>query len=200
MEQVIEAFQAGLWKYAIRVIIGCIFFSVLGLLLWLIKQQFKKLRHKNNSAQDRNEIETNHKKEIDYTKSYQPKWLLSSAEKNAFRKIKEVTDSMGLTTFAKVRLFDLIEPKACAENYKGAQWKIQAKHVDFVICNQYLDAKLVIELDDSSHQQKDRKERDEFVNAVLINTGYTIVHANYINQEQLREIIKTEVLKETITT
>lgn len=137
---------------------------------------------------------------FDYSHSYQPKFLLSENEKSAYRKIKPITDELGLSLFTKVRLFDLVEPIQGASNYKGAMWKIQAKHVDFVICNRYLDPKLIIELDDSSHQRPDRHARDDFVDTVVRNCGYPILHANYINQAQLREILRTEVLGEPTTT
>lgn len=133
---------------------------------------------------------------FDYSHSYKPKFLLTENEKSAYRKIKPITDELGLALFTKVRLFDLVEPIQGASNYKGAMWKIQAKHVDFVICNHYLDPKLIIELDDSSHQRPDRQARDDFVDTVVRNCGYPILHANYINPTQLREILRTEVLGE----
>lgn len=133
---------------------------------------------------------------FDYSHSYKPKFLLTENEKSAYRKIKPITYELGLALFTKVRLFDLVEPIQGASNYKGAMWKIQAKHVDFVICNRYLDPKLIIELDDSSHQRPDRRARDDFVDTVVRNCGYPILHANYINQAQLREILRTEVVGE----
>ena len=133
---------------------------------------------------------------FDYSHSYKPKFLLTENEKSAYRKIKPITDELELALFTKVRLFDLIEPVQGAENYKGAMWKIQAKHVDFVVCNSCLDPKLIIELDDSTHQRPDRQARDDFVDTVVRNCGYPILHANYINPTQLREILRTEVLGE----
>jgi len=184
MEQII--------KYIAILVVLAIIYRIVSSLLFKYKPKKQEYLQKANVLQmeeSKKQADT-----YDYSHSYQRKWLLTENEKNAYQKIKPITDELGLTIFTKVRLFDLLEPKPGIDNFKGAMWKIQAKHVDFVICNQYLDPKLVIELDDSSHQRKDRQERDEFVDAILTNTGYPILHANYINPEKLRELFKTEVL------
>ncbi|NLH02394.1 MAG: DUF2726 domain-containing protein [Clostridiales bacterium] len=123
---------------------------------------------------------------INYANGYKSKWMFSYNEKDAFNKIKAITDELGLYLFAKVRLFDLIEPKEQAKNKTAHQWKIQAKHVDFVICDQKLVARLIIELDDSSHNTKPREERDNFVDNVLLNCGYKILHIRSVEPNKLR--------------
>jgi len=46
--------------------------------------------------------------------------------------------------------------------------RVQAKHVDFVLCHPETVAPvLVIELDDASHQLPERQERDIFLNEIL---------------------------------
>lgn len=130
-------------------------------------------------------------------KNYKAKWIFTLNEKDAYWAIKEVTDELGLILLAKVRLFDLVEPK------KGThivyQHKIQAKHVDFVVCDSKLIAKVIIELDDSSHDRSDRKERDAFVDEVLWNTGYTIIRAKGINKAQLKELLQKYSTKHITT-
>lgn len=50
--------------------------------------------------------------------------------------------------------------------------KIQRKHVDFVLCDKRnLEAACAVELDDRSHQQQDRRERDQFVDGVFAAAG-----------------------------
>lgn len=129
----------------------------------------------------------------DYTGAYKPKWMFTYNEKTAYWKIKAVTDKKGLYLFAKVRLFDLIEPKRDAENYKGAMWKIQAKHVDFVICDKNLVARYIIELDDSSHEAAGRSERDEFVDAVLRAAGYKVIRLNAVDAATLEAALSSTV-------
>ena len=76
------------------------------------------------------------------------------------------------------------------QKYKTYFYKIQAKHVDFVLCDAKLVARWVIELDDTSHRRADRAERDTFVDEVLMSTGYTILHMDSFDEKLLeREII-----------
>ena len=114
--------------------------------------------------------------EVSAIGKYKSKWLFSYNEKDAFKKLKEITDRHGLYLFAKVRLLDLIEPISGIPKYKTYFYKIQAKHVDFVICDSKLVARCIIELDDNSHQAADRQDRDRFVDEALHTAGYTILH------------------------
>lgn len=127
---------------------------------------------------------------IDYSNGYKQKWMFTYHEKDAFHKLKAVTDELGLYLFAKVRLYDLVEPKPGIEKFKTYQYKIQAKHVDFVICDKKLVAKVVIELTDESHYERDRVERDLFVNKVLHNCGYKIFYMKAIDPEAVKNTIE----------
>ena len=157
-------------------------------------------KHNNNKTytqEKTNEIKTEEKAiepEKNYSGIYKQKWLLSYNEKDQFKKIKEITDKYELYIFTKVRLFDLIEPNRNIKNYKEYMWKIQAKHVDFVICTKNLVAKLIIEIDDNSHKG-DRKERDIFVDTVLKNCGYNVMRYLNINQIELEQEIQKIFVK-----
>lgn len=50
----------------------------------------------------------------------------------------------------------------------------------FVICTQDMQVKAIIELDDSSHNDIERIKRDEFVDLILVNVGYTVIHTKQI--------------------
>ena len=77
----------------------------------------------------------------------------------------------------KVRLADVVTPKPAG----GARWrtlfnKFCAKDVDFLVCRaDDLAPLLVIELDDASHGQKKRVERDGFVEVALKSAGVPIL-------------------------
>lgn len=126
----------------------------------------------------------------DYSNEYKPKYVLTTNEKRAFQIINEVTNELCYTVLAKVRLYDLIEPKD--RNNKGARWKIQAKHVDYVICDKNLIARYIIELNDNSHNREDRKERDEFITTALRNCGYKVLNTKYIEKERLLSWIREQ--------
>lgn len=115
--------------------------------------------------------------------AYQKRWLFSYNEKDAYNKLKPIADELGLTVFAKVRLLDLLEPTKGNPKYKTYFYKVQAKHVDFVLCDEKLIARYVIELDDSSHDTEDRKKRDSFVDEVVTSVGYKIIHVRAITDD-----------------
>ena len=127
-----------------------------------------------------------------YIKSaYQPTWLFTFNEKDVFYKLYKIVEEENMKIFAKVRLLDLVTPVRNHPKYKTNLYKIQAKHVDFVITQQNLVAKYIIELDDSSHNTKDRKERDEFVDLVLKTCGYKVLHIRGIQEDIIRNFLKS---------
>lgn len=120
--------------------------------------------------------------------AYQKAWLFSYNEKDAYSKLKPIADELGYTVFAKVRLLDLLEPVKGNPKYKTYFYKVQAKHVDFVLCDKKLVARYIIELDDGSHDTAERRERDKFVNEVVQSVGYQIIHVRAID-ETIRQFI-----------
>lgn len=127
-------------------------------------------------------------KELPVKGAYQRNWLFTYNEKDAYNKLKPIAEKMGYTVFAKVRLLDLVEPIKGNKKYKAYFWKIQAKHVDFVLCDYKLVAKYIIELDDTSHDRKDRKERDNFVDEVVESVGYKIIHVRAITDDIINQL------------
>ena len=121
--------------------------------------------------------------------AYKQKWMFTQNEKPAYYKLKEIADKHGLLLFAKVRLWDLVEPVSGHPKYKTNRYRIQAKHVDFVLCKNNLVAKYVIELDDSSHDTQKGKSRDLFVDTVLTSCGYKVLHTRFINEEEIEKFI-----------
>lgn len=121
----------------------------------------------------------------DYSQSYQRKYLLTKNEYREYMKLRQFAADRGLLICPKVRLLDIIEPRKGEKDYKSLLYKVQAKHVDFVICDQDLRIKAVLELDDSSHDQKDRQERDEFVDQILTSVGYKVIHVRSITETTL---------------
>lgn len=143
------------------------------------KREIKKYYNNEKTDLKKEEIQT----------AYQSKWMFTYNEKDAYKKLKETAEKSGYTVFAKVRLLDLVEPIKGNQRYKAFLWKIQAKHVDFVLCDNKLIAKKVIELDDNSHTQEDRKERDNFIDTVLESCGYKVLHTRNIIEEEIIKFI-----------
>lgn len=91
----------------------------------------------------------------------------------------------------KTRLADLIKVES---QQWGSQWqtqfnRISRKHVDFVILERSSSRIIgVIELDDSSHQRSDRRERDRFVDQALERAGIPILHYPCLRKYPLDEL------------
>jgi len=130
--------------------------------------------------------------ELDYTLK---KTLLTSAETLFYNRILEAVGNK-LTVFAQVRVADVVEVK------KGANWnklfpKISQKHFDFVLCRpRSLEILAAIELDDSSHSQKKRQERDQFLNKACQAAGLNLIRvvaSNNYDPKKLRAKIQDAI-------
>lgn len=138
------------------------------------------------------EPEAAESKTQNYSESYQKKYLLTRNEWHEYKKLRNYAEAAGLQICPKVRLLDIIEPRK-GENYRSLLAKIQSKHVDFLICDQDLRIKGILELDDGSHDQKDRIQRDAFVDEILTSVGYKVIHTRSITETTLEPLTpKTE--------
>lgn len=121
----------------------------------------------------------------DYSQSYQRKYLLTKNEYREYMTLRKIAAEKDLIICPKVRLLDIIEPRKGEKDYKTLFFKVQAKHVDFVICDKDLRIKAVLELDDNSHDQKDRQDRDAFVDQILTSVGYKVIHTRSVTESTL---------------
>lgn len=165
-------------------LMGLIVIAILCYLVW-----GRKKKSKHNTAGYQPITENKEISPDEVKKAYQKKWMFSYNEKDAYYKLKEITSKHGYTVFAKVRLLDLVEPIKENPKYKTFLWKIQAKHVDYALCDSKLVARAIIELDDNSHDQADRKERDRFVDTVLESCGYRVLHTRNITEEEILKFL-----------
>jgi very-short-patch-repair endonuclease len=101
--------------------------------------------------------------------------LLTPAERSFFGVLGQAIDS-DLYIFAKVRLSDLLWLPQGTRNRQSHLNRIQSKHVDFVLCDSATTApRLLIELDDSSHQRARRRSRDAFLDEAVRRAGLPIL-------------------------
>jgi very-short-patch-repair endonuclease len=99
--------------------------------------------------------------------------------------------------FAQVHLPTIVDNKVVGQNWKGAFRHINEKSVDFVLCDKaYIAPKLVIELDDSTHERPDRIERDREVERILEEAGLPLLrlgnHGSF-NAQELNQKITTSL-------
>jgi len=99
--------------------------------------------------------------------------LLTPAELKFLRVLDQVIGSH-YRIMVQVRLADIIKVKKGVDNStrSSAFNRIKAKHLDFVACDPSdMRVKFAIELDDSSHKQTKRMERDAFLNDAMQSAG-----------------------------
>ncbi|MEX0775328.1 MAG: DUF2726 domain-containing protein [Phycisphaeraceae bacterium] len=135
-------------------------------------------------------------------------YLLSRAERSFFGVLGQALGAQYLI-FAKVRLADLLWMPRGTQQRQAHFNRIQSKHVDFLLCDRAsVRPLLVIELDDASHDEPDRRERDNFLDAALQAAGLPVIHVpaqatyntNHVRQnitEKLAELVEKRVSVET---
>jgi hypothetical protein len=78
--------------------------------------------------------------------------------------------------FAQVRLADILQVPRNNAEYQSHFNRIQSKHVDFLLCCRRTHRPLLaIELDDASHKQQRRRERDGFLDAAMAAAGLPLL-------------------------
>lgn len=174
-------------ELGVMIILALVVLSIVAAgLIWNEKEN---LRIRQKEIDDAIEIfearEAKKEKNIDYSQSYQAKYLLTSNEWYEHKKLKRIAAEKKLIICPKVRLLDIIEPRKGEKNYKTLLYKIQSKHVDFLICDQSMHIKAILELDDNSHNQEDRQIRDKFIDQILTSVGYKVIRTHSITENTL---------------
>ncbi len=169
------------------IIIFVVFFKFLD---WCVRDK------KNATPPEEKEIDTENgtadtSEEYPYIKPY----LLTKKEWAFYKALKPITDKYHLHILAKVRLADLVEVKQGLSNsqYFKAFAKIKAKHVDFVLARpSNLAVLCAIEVDDSSHNDVERQQRDFFLDKVCETVKLPLIRCKDINgvEDQICEKLK----------
>ena len=113
--------------------------------------------------------------ELGYRKK---KTLFTEAERSFLGVLDQCIDPTQYRVFGKVRVADIVEPNPSKDRseWQTAFNKIKAKHFDYVICAaDTLQPVLAIELDDKSHHQKKRQQRDQLLASICKETGLPLL-------------------------
>ena len=105
---------------------------------------------------------------ISYPYKKQP--VLFTPAERSFLGVLEQAVGSNYRVFGKVRLADVIKVNSglSRANYQAAFNRIKSKHLDYVVCDPNdLSIQFAVELDDSSHSQSKRRNRDNFLNDAL---------------------------------
>lgn len=148
--------------------------------LYIFKKDIKRaIRNafKNNNLRNRKMYPV---QRAEYTKPqntlsdiYYVTSLLTKPESAFYNILKYKCDLANFTICPKVRLEDFINVCDIREkqSYRG---RIKSRHVDFLICDRYLNPLCGIELDDSSHNSWKAKKADNFKNELYHAIGLTL--------------------------
>lgn len=151
------------------------------LLLILIAFLFFYLKYKAKTI-DNNKKE---KSIILYKKNY----FFTKNENLFYRTLVEVLKNENVVIFSKVRMVDVIEIPRKQENFMHYFNKMKAKHIDFLICDkEFFEPIYCIELDDKSHLQEKRVERDILVNEMFKKAGMPLIRIPAMKEYTVNEI------------
>ena len=117
------------------------------------------------------------------------KYFFSAAERSFYEVLRRLVPEY--VVFAKVGLSELVYVTNKGSEWRSHQNRVDRKHLDFVICNADLAPVVAIELDDSSHHEQRRRDRDAFVDQVLAAAGIPIVHVAAQRGYRLDELRQT---------
>lgn len=97
--------------------------------------------------------------------------ILSPTEQTFFKALYEAAvPDHGISL--KVRVADILQSEGTGSEYMRNFGRIKAKHIDFLLYDTTtFQITAAIELDDSSHWRKDRRERDDFLNESFEKAG-----------------------------
>jgi hypothetical protein len=128
--------------------------------------------------------------------------LFTAAERSFFGVLEQAVDGK-LRIMGKVRLADVVKVRRGNSKsiWQKAFNRIQSKHLDFVACDAAtLAVEFAIELDDKSHNQSARQERDSFLDKVLEAANIPAFHFQAKRTYTIQEIQATLFGTKTETT
>ena len=148
-------------------------FAILFLIIGLVLKNIKNKRNINISNYD---IKNN---------------PMTETEKKFISYLKPTTDKYNLIILPQVQLQSIFKVKNDIASFN----KIKSKSVDFAIVDNNYNYKLFIELDDYTHQRKNRIQRDMFVNNLFSTYNLKLIRIK-VKNDYLNDI--EEIINEVV--
>ena len=138
----------------------------------------------------------NKNKKIEYTKYYTAKrYLITKNELNFYKVLQEIAKELDLIVFTQVSLYNIIQTNKNID-YKTRESyfkRIASKSIDFVLADpENCRIKLCIELDDSTHNRKDRIKRDNFINQLFKELEINLLRYPVYNK-YYKDVLKLKI-------
>lgn len=178
-------------------IIITIFFILIHIDTQNYKKRLKKYElRKENQKNDIIKDELKDKTEITELQKYYRKkrYITTQNELNMYRKLLNICKKYNLILLTQVALYEIIEVNLPKDNKDYIKYfnKIKSKTIDFVIVDEDTTRiRLCIELDDYTHNYKNRIIRDEFINNLFKDLDISILRITSKQDiEELEKYIK----------
>lgn len=178
-------------------IIITIFFILIHIDIQNYKKRLKKYElRKENQKNDIIKDELKDKTEITELQKYYRKkrYITTQNELNMYRKLLNICKKYNLILLTQVALYEIIEVNLPKDNKDYIKYfnKIKSKTIDFVIVDEDTTRiRLCIELDDYTHNYKNRIIRDEFINNLFKDLDISILRITSKQDiEELEKYIK----------
>ena len=147
---------------------------------------FLVIKVRQGTAGDTSPIKTPIKKEYVYIKK---SCAMTPSELSFYKTLHEAINGCVIIPQAHLSMF--LDHEIKGQNWKAAFARINGKSVDFLICTNDMKPLIAIELDDNTHNQPNRKTRDDFVNSIMANTNMPLLR--FKAGEWNSEIIKHRI-------
>lgn len=121
--------------------------------------------------------------------------IFSQKERYFYRDVKPIADKLGLIVFTKIRLADLLIIDKNQQDFNKWFNRIKAKHIDFIFVDNDYRIKMLVEIDDVTHNRPDRQARDDEVNEMFRQQGIEILHIKTWGQRYGAEELETIITK-----
>lgn len=144
------------------------------------------------NAQEKQYIKANYKEK--YNKKEK---LLTQNEILFYKVINEALKDKNIIINSQVVLYEIIETKKNNKNFNSNFNKIKSKSIDFVLTDKEFNILLCIELDDTTHNRKDRIKRDDFINELFEELEIKLLRIpvqNYYSVEMINKMLE-DILK-----
>ncbi len=124
-----------------------------------------------------------------YTPYVPQNFLLTLREAEFYKILKPITDKYNLVIFCKMRIADIVKIPPYTRNWNYWFTRISQKHIDFILCDKHFVPKILIEVDDTTHDTSERIKSDQFKNAIFRNAKMHLLRYRNWDTELLeREI------------
>ena len=107
--------------------------------------------------------------------------MFTEHEKVCYRALCSIASEYGYTVFAKVPLCFLVSPRPRVANYNSVLGRLGITYADFVLCDSYLKASLVVTLELSNIEVAEGTVRDLWSDSVLRHCGVDVLHTAAID-------------------